>query len=44
MSAEGLALDLGAGNGDSLDPCPHSPFLPGDICQLTLAPLPPTRY
>lgn len=28
-------------DGDSSAPCPHSPFLSGDICQLTLAPLPP---
>lgn len=33
----------GAGRGDwgLLRPLPHSLSLPGDICQLTLAPLPP---
>lgn len=31
----------GGENRDSSDRHPHSPFLPGDICQLTLAPLPP---
>lgn len=29
---------------DSSEPHPHSPFLSGDICRLTLVPPPPTRY
>jgi hypothetical protein len=40
-SADRLGLELGGGDGTLLGPCPTYPFLTGNICHLTLAPVPP---